>query len=334
MDKDFLQDLYDHSKSKTEMANKLGIPTNQSGTNITNDLYLYFKHINLTLDDLHIENLKKHWLEVSIKEYNDNPKCCSYCGKPLPYERRNSKCCNQSCGSALGNKKKGARSEETKKKISETSKKRVYKKIITSNHKLISELIAAGKILNSDNYEYDDIYVNEQKLKHHICCICNKTFYGRIIKSGKIGNGNTCSDSCHNKLLSLNAKQFRKNEILNGTFKGWKTRNIISYPEKFWMKVLDNNNIPYIKEYTVKQEDNQKCYFLDFYIEINGRRIDLEIDGKQHTYKDRLMHDQKRDEYIKSLGIEVYRISWNEINTDAGSLCMKEKIDNFLGYIN
>ena len=39
-------------------------------------------------------------------------------------------------------------------------------------------------------------------------------------------------------------------------------------------------------------------WFLDFYIELNNKKIDLEIDGKQHKYKDRIESDTKRDIYI------------------------------------
>ena len=34
------------------------------------------------------------------------------------------------------------------------------------------------------------------------------------------------------------------------------------------------------------------------------------------NYEDRKESDIRRDIYIKSLGIEVYRIEWNEINSD------------------
>ena len=40
------------------------------------------------------------------------------------------------------------------------------------------------------------------------------------------------------------------------------------------MRVLNNNNIPFEKEYHV-----EKKYFLDFKIVINDNIIDLEIDG-------------------------------------------------------
>ena len=112
-------------------------------------------------------------------------------------------------------------------------------------------------------------------------------------------------------------------------FRGWKSRNIISYAERFWMNALDNNNIKYQKEYSLNGK-----YFLDFLLEKNGKKIDLEIDGKQHQYEERKIHDKKRDEYIISEGYIVYRISWNRISTKSGSLLMKEKIDKFLEFYN
>ena len=98
---------------------------------------------------------------------------------------------------------------------------------------------------------------------------------------------------------------------------------MISYPERFWMEVLDNNNIRYIKE-----DFSTKKYFLDFLIFKNDKKIDLEIDGKQHNY--RVEHDKKRDEYLTNLGYIVYRVKWNNINTIEGKSLMKDKISSFL----
>ena len=97
-----------------------------------------------------------------------------------------------------------------------------------------------------------------------------------------------------------------KKLISEGKHKGWMGRNQISYPEQFWMKILDNN-IEYIHEYDVCQSDlginSDYKYFLDFYLpEIN---MDLEIDGKQHKYRQE--QDNKRDEYLSKKYI-VYRI--------------------------
>ena len=72
------------------------------------------------------------------------------------------------------------------------------------------------------------------------------------------------------------------------------------------MKVLTNNNINFIHEFSIKKPDNIHCYFLDFYIEVNSIKIDLEIDGKQH--EERQCLDEARDEYLTSQGICVYRI--------------------------
>ena len=74
-------------------------------------------------------------------------------------------------------------------------------------------------------------------------------------------------------------------------------------------------------------------YFLDFFINVDGRLINLEIDGKQHKYPEREASDRVRDEFIKSNNIEVYRIEWNSINTENGKLQMKNKIDKFIEFI-
>lgn len=85
-----------------------------------------------------------------------------------------------------------------------------------------------------------------------------------------------------------------------------------------------NNDINYEREKHVGR------YFLDFVIGF----IDLEIDGKQHEYDDRKKSDKERDAYLTSIGYSVYRIKWNEVNTDEGKAEMKKKIDAFLSYLN
>ena len=77
---------------------------------------------------------------------------------------------------------------------------------------------------------------------------------------------------------------------------------------------------------------NNKNYFLDFYIEVNEVKLDLEIDGSQH--KNRKADDLKRDTFLSSIGYTIYRVEWNEINSDNGKLQMKDKIDEFLKFYN
>ena len=121
--------------------------------------------------------------------------------------------------------------------------------------------------------------------------------------------------------------RLRKEKVENGTHKGWASRNITSYPEKFWMRVLDENSIPYIRE-----DFSTKKYFLDFLVEKNGEKIDLEIDGKQHLHEDRKKHDEERDKFLTEKGYKVYRISWNEIKSVDGKERMKRKIENFISF--
>ena len=124
--------------------------------------------------------------------------------------------------------------------------------------------------------------------------------------------------------------------LKEGRHKGWQSRNIISYPERFWMEVLKNNNIDYSFNHVVNKKthlglDDISNYFLDFLI---GEKLDLEIDGKQHKYAERVESDKIRDELLSKNGYIVYRIEWNEINSEEGKKLMKEKIDKFLDFYN
>lgn len=132
------------------------------------------------------------------------------------------------------------------------------------------------------------------------------------------------------------SKTAQQQLVENGNHKGWQSRNIISYPERFWMEVLKNNNIDYSFNHVVNKKthlglDDISNYFLDFLI---GEKLDLEIDGKQHKYPERAESDKIRDEILSKNGYIVYRIEWNEINSEEGKQLMKEKIDKFLDFYN
>lgn len=75
-----------------------------------------------------------------------------------------------------------------------------------------------------------------------------------------------------------------------------------SYPEKYFRLWLEKEQIIHKQEYTFKG------YYFDFLV--NGR-IDLEIDGGQHTNDKRIkIHDERRDEESKKAGFIVYRVDW------------------------
>lgn len=216
---------------------------------------------------------------------------CLQCGKDTK-----SKFCSKSCAAKYNNVHRAPMSVETKQKISSSVKQTAKLK-----------------------YELTPQY--------RCCVVCGKIFERPRLKSGRLSYTKVCSDECHLQLKIRNGKQSYEKIKSEGRFKGWQSRNITSYPERFWKQVLDNNNIPYKFNYHFDK------YFLDFYIEIDNRKIDLEIDGKQHKYEERLESDKVRDEFVKSQNIEVYRIDWNEINSDKGKILMKTKIDDFIKYI-
>lgn len=302
IDKEVVLNAFINSPRKSDFINKLGLDlSHKNSIIIDNELLIYTSLIGYSKrSDISGDAFRKRWKEKQYNDYMNNPKICPNCGKIIPFEKRNNKYCCQSCGAAVTNKIRGPQSEETKQKIS----KSVF-------HGRKETTILKLQIIEE-------------------CPICNKQYYPyKETSKGRIKHYKTCSNECSRKLINKQVSLKVQERINNGTFSGWKSRNIISYAEKFWINVLNNNHIDFIKEYHL-----DKKYFLDFYIIKNDVCIDLEIDGKQHKYEDRLIHDKIRDEYVSSKNILIYRIDWNEIKTSKGSLLMKEKIDKFLNWYN
>lgn len=331
-----IEKIFEQHYKKSDICRCLEIPLNISGAEMTKRILYYSSQIGLSdKKDISSKSLHDRYFTKRKSDYYQNPKICPVCGNVIPYEKRLGMTCSSSCGTSIGNIKKGKRSESTKKRISESLKSSFYENrdknrdLSKNGYTKISDLIEIGSILNNENYEYFNTYKKVSSLKYRKCPICGKMFCGRVLKSGRIGYGSTCSESCLTKLRSIKSKETISKIMDEGRFQGWQSRNIISYAEKFWKAVLDNNKISYIREFHL-----DKKYFLDFFIEKNGVKIDLEIDGKQHSYPDRMEHDKIRDEYIRSKGLVVYRIPWNEISSNDGSLEMKRKIDDFLEFYN
>jgi len=126
--------------------------------------------------------------------------------------------------------------------------------------------------------------------------------------------------------VEVKLSNLARKRVADGTHIGWKVRPIESYPEKFWKQVLTNNGIEFEFNFYIQKKtlglSNLAGYFLDFKLQ---NKIDLEIDGKQHKYEDRKQSDLVRDKALSSNGWKVYRIEWNEINTEKGKNLMKQK---------
>ena len=221
-------------------------------------------------------------------------KNCKFCGKQIENHKT---FCNSSCAASFNNKERGSHSEETKIKIS-------------------------NSLLGREIKIYDVKY----------CKFCGKELTRTQLKRKSEYCSKKCAKSDPNYKEQAKNKMYER--IKNGLHKGWTSRNIISYPEKFFIKVLENNNIKYNHNYVVNKRSlgltDSSNYFLDFFIK--DRMIDLEIDGGQHKLEDRIISDIERDKLLISNGYIVYRIKWKNINTIKGKEYIKQEIDKFLEF--
>ena len=158
--------------------------------------------------------------------------------------------------------------------------------------------------------------------KEKECAICNSIFLGTK-------KSRTCSKECSNELQ----RQIMKEKVLAGEHKGWTTRNISSYAEDFFKSVLKNLGVTYKFNFPVSKSSlgikSSASYFLDFYIEKNGKKVDLEIDGKQHKYDDRKKSDSERDRLLISNSFLVYRIDWKNPINDEAKKYMENEVEKF-----
>lgn len=158
------------------------------------------------------------------------------------------------------------------------------------------------------------------------CQICKKP-YKKKRKTQRF-----CSNACAavhragNPEYRKKISNAQKRLVESGKHKGWKSRNILSYPEKYFIYRLDQENLNYKVNFPLSKqklgEKSSSCYFLDFYFEEN--KVNLEIDGRQHEFPDRKLSDKHRDELLTDYGITVFRIKW----INPSSFEDKERLDS------
>jgi hypothetical protein len=251
---------------------------------------------------------------------------CKSCGKEFTEDYRKS--IKSKYKAAAFCSEKCARSFSTKNEI----KQEIYKPC-----KICNELVLVNK--RSSIVACNKHKQNRRDSKNKRCKDCEAPIYNR----NKSGYCEKCwpkhrfeSEGSRLKLsIAVNER------IANRAHKGWQSRNIVSYPEQFFIGVLKNNNLEKGRDYGFNYPlpksklGLSSCanYFLDFYFE--DVKLDLEIDGKQHEYEDRIVSDKNRDTLLKDNGYTVYRIKWKNINNDDGKAYIKEEIDKFFSfYIN
>lgn len=203
--------------------------------------------------------------------------------------------------------------------------------------------------------------IDKQKkwiLERHLCEKCG------IVMDRKYGSGRFCSRKCANSRNHSIETRIKISESLSGNIlseeeklnllnrkpktkfiykgpdlpeiptvshnRGYFPRNICSIPEMFWMSVLDLNNISYMHDYIIhKPKGERGVYRIDFLID----NYDIEIDGATHNNISIKDKDNRRDNYLKSIGYIVYRIKWIKPNTDKKRYLVNKQIDDLFNFI-
>lgn len=231
-------------------------------------------------------------------------------------------------------------------------------KIKMSDEKAIIKIAATHKKLAEEKRSnLLEQWISEK----HICEKCGK------VMTEKYGSGRFCSQSCAKGHAKSDIDRIKISETLRGRkltedekvkllspkqskcevsyegpdlpelqqeklSPGFFPRTRMSYAEKFWKQVLDNNAVDYKHDFVVhKPRGERGVYRLDFLVD----NFDIEIDGSQHYYKkDINIKDIRRDEYLESLGYIVYRIRWINPNNDENKIKVNQQIKDLFNFID
>lgn len=237
--------------------------------------------------------------QAELEKWISEKHTCERCGKIMVEKFGPGRFCSRTCANSRPH------TEESKKKTSESLKTHTKQSSRLQKHR---QQVEIRKAQTQQKYAENPNY----------CKSCGKPL------PWERRNFNTCgAEECIHSYRSYKCKLAHK----EGRNKGWINRKTVSYPERFWLRVLDNNNIQYEKQFKVINSATHKYYFLDFLV--NGK-IDLEIDGRQHQREENKIRDAERDIFVKSLGYIVYRIPWYGLSTESKKEIVKNQIEEFL----
>lgn len=292
------------SKSYDMACKKLGV---SNGPNHRNN----FKQF-IELNHIDISHFDRSWHSKAQKKYHAFEKECPVCKLIFicyPDHKGEKQTCSKKCSNIFFSSKR--MTAQTKEKIRNS----------LSNFNLKRKTVGINTIKN--------LKITK------ICPICNKNYVPSTLKA------KTCSISCGNKLKSTpeyrkKLSESQKKRVKEGRHTGWTTRNIASYAEKYFQNKLSALGLDYKFNYPIKKKDlgvNESCnYFLDFYFE--DKKLDLEIDGKQHLYPDRIESDKVRDNLLNTYGIKVFRIKWVNPTTKEKFESLEKQFQNFINIYN
>lgn len=128
----------------------------------------------------------------------------------------------------------------------------------------------------------------------------------KVSKALKGITRNPLSEEHKRKISNSMKKAHKERRAWNIGKSRW--NNEPSYPEAFFMKVIDNNfeDKDYIREYPIG------IYSVDF--AWVSKKLAIEIDGEQHgRFEEYKQRDQKKDKLLINNGWEVLRIKWKDV---------------------
>lgn len=165
----------------------------------------------------------------------------------------------------------------------------------------------------SINQQLSNIAEKKRRLFEVSCLQCDRSILCSVKRPRKF-----CSSSCAKKFqanlpqtkakLSERMREVAIRRYASGDETiGWQNRNKFSQsgPEREAEKYLALTNWKYEKEYKVGK------YFLDF--AFVDKKIDLEIDGRQHEQPSVKRKDEARDCYLEALGWKIVRVKQDQI---------------------
>lgn len=156
---------------------------------------------------------------------------------------------------------------------------------------------------------------------------------------GSYASGRFCSPKCsrsysarvNNEKRISKIKVSAKKAIAEGkhhSFDGGRS----SIVEKYWYEELTKSGLVVRQTHPVSCDsidNNNHYYYLDFLV---GDHVDLEIDGIFHNDPEVSQKDQRRDDYLKSLGYLVYRVPY--INPKRRYNDFMKQVSEFVDWYN
>lgn len=256
---------------------------------------------------------------------------CLWCEKKftVPKNHRKKKFCSLVCSGKYYYEKHGKRSglhkRHVKRQIIEKICERCNKEFIPPKRnpkkRFCSYLCSNGKKCSKEHKEKTSQSLKKYhkenkkqlipytKVKINQCELCSRMFWWKKYSTRKY-----CSNNCFLKAHSERRKKYLRDNA--GTF-NWISNANPTYFEQNLKEHLESFGLIEDKDfiflrYIVYHQSLDTSYIMDFYFP--DLKINIETDGTHHEKLKQAERDRKRDKFLNSSGIKVFRISIRDYN--------------------